>query len=80
MTDSNPFGALNEAEDTYDTSQEGQQKDASFFEIKSLVPDVKIKLPEAQIAQTKNQISLLACSSSYGCNELSMGRFLSRTK
>lgn len=31
MTDSNPFGALNEAEDTYDTSQEGQQKDASVI-------------------------------------------------
>ncbi|KAK4513934.1 ribose phosphate diphosphokinase subunit prs4 [Mucor velutinosus] len=66
MSDANPFGALNEAEDTYDTSQEGQQKDASFFEIKSLVPDVKIKLPDAQVAQTKNHISLLACSSSYG--------------
>lgn len=29
MTDSNPFGALNNDEDTYDTFQQGEQKDAT---------------------------------------------------
>ncbi|CEP14626.1 hypothetical protein [Parasitella parasitica] len=66
MADSNPYGALNEEEDTYDTFQQGEQKDADFFHLKNLVTDVKVELPHAQVKQTEDHISLLACSSKYG--------------
>ncbi|KAI8645004.1 hypothetical protein BD408DRAFT_96639 [Parasitella parasitica] len=66
MADSNPFGALKEDEDTYETFQQGEQKDATFFLVKSLVTDAKLNLPDAQAVQTEDHLSLLECSSKYG--------------